>query len=108
LKQAALSTFTSVAQVGALKYAKNLWSLARSEAAWANPAVTNSATANFSLVPATTAMGLDMGRRGGTANPFDGNAAVAYEFFSGLPVVGAGLKLGEAINSCMTAASGSP
>jgi hypothetical protein len=105
-KQAILSTATSVLAIGAYRYVRALGSLTTAPAAWNNPAVTNSAVANFSLLPPAAAMEVEFNRQGGTPNPFEGNAAVAYQFFSALPVVGPGLKLGEAINSCRAAATG--
>lgn len=105
--QFAAASGLEAAGVGA-KDLKALWKLSRSPATWGNGAVVRSVTVNFSLLPGGAALSASLGAEGGTPNPFYGRDSQIYTFASGLLVLGSGLKLGEAINSCRSAAEGKP
>jgi len=56
--------------------------------------------ANAMFAPSAEALNYVLGDKGGTPNPFIGPAATAYDIAKVVPVLGMGLHLGEAINSC--------
>ena len=101
LRQTGVAFTSSALGLGAFRYLQGLKALSTGSAqAWGNAAVVGQVTKNAALLPAFMAAGT-AAKSGGTANPFEGNYATAYSLAKSVPVLGVGLELGEAMNSCI-------
>jgi hypothetical protein len=98
--QAGLALVGTVARIEAFHYGKDLFKLASAETAWLDPRTTASFVGNAMYLPSLTAIQETISEHG-SPNPFEGTAGARwYTLFKHLPIVDAGLELGEAINSC--------
>jgi hypothetical protein len=99
-KQALLAGVTTLARVEAFSYGKTLFKMIRAGKGFASPATEALFVGNALYTPSLMAIQEQYSDRG-TPNPFEGTAGASwYTFFKHVPVLDAGLELGEAINSC--------
>lgn len=90
----------SILGVEGFSYGRQLMTLSLSGEAWNDARLTASFARNAALLPPLAAVQV-AGGSGGTPNPLEGeHGAFLYEFLRAAPVVGAGIELGEAIDSC--------
>ncbi|MDB4884655.1 MAG: RhsA [Gemmatimonadetes bacterium] len=95
LAQFSLNFLGNAAGISALKYAAATLRFFRTGAA------AEQAAFQMATVPGMTGLSLGVGKMAGTPNPFgSGTYANIYTVVGMIPVIGPGLKLGEAINSC--------
>jgi len=99
-RQLGLALAQNALGIGAIGFAKGLYVLATTESAWASAQVTTNFAMNAALLPPMMATRAAAARAGGTPNPFDGIGGFVYSLTKMVPIVGAGMELGEAINSC--------
>ena len=105
LGQVGWGLVNSAIGIGVLKVAKNFRALATVEKAWNDRKTVSSFVRNATLLPGATALKTDALARlatAGTHVPLPGRYGQAYSFAKSVPVLGTGLELGEAINSCPT------
>lgn len=100
LRQTGWALAGSAIGVGGYQFARGFTALARSGEAWTDIQLTTSFARNAALLPSLAAARV-AAKSGGTPNPFVGMRAIAYSLMKSVPVFGAGLEFGEAINSCL-------
>ena len=103
LRQVGWWLVNSVLNIGVLRVAKNFRALATTEAAWSDQKVVSSFVRNATLLPGVTALkmgALAQDADAGTHVPLPGRYGQLYRLAKSTPVLGVGLELGEAINSC--------
>src|SRR6185503_16056148 len=87
------------AEIGVLHYANDFLTVA-SKGAAAAPEAARGLALNAALVPPATGLQMGLGSMSASHYEFSGNGNSLYELAKMVPVLGAGLELGETINAC--------